>query len=1121
MAAHLSKRRKLASSQVGQDLITPRTAPNGESNEPPQKAFNTIHTEAQFQTSRAGPDQENYVHETSSFYTESAQHTNLFKLKIDELLGHVRPGPDRKEKADNALREIRRVIESIPNRSALSMSEAAQLQDEVNTVPVPYPEPLPDKDLKSKLIYSKPSGIYVVGSHARRSALVAGKQLTIDLAVEMPSHIFQEKDFLNYRYFYKRAYYLSCIATGIQHDLGSQFRLQFMCQNDCILQPAIIIIPNATADKKGSIPPKYQIRIILAASATTFPLNKTLPSKNCIRTRHSSQNSIHTEEATPFYNSILRSECSTLVFEKFLYDSSLRSGAFNDACVLGSIWLGQRGFGSNLSSGGFGHFEWACSMALLLYGGGENGRAVLSEGYSSYQLFKDLLQYFASKDLRKCPTFIFSNPFHVDTKQTPLLFDGARGLNVLFKMSTWSYSSLMHAASTTLKLLADPIEDHFESCFIKKLDAPICKFDYLVRLAVGHVDPLGDSQSDATDGLTRLCHQIYKIFSKGLGDRAILIELKHCGIKPWDINASRLQDKDSEEIQIGLLVNPDSVDRSVEKGPPAEDKEKATNFRQFWGEKSELRQFKDGGILESIIWSSSRANNSVLSEIINHLIRRHLDKVVRYIDILGGNGGLPSIILPSSQPSLVLSETLEKQIRGLETLPLRIRQISAADFKVRYEATQASSADTSKNQTDPARIIVQFEGSKRWPDDFSAVQRTKIAFLLKMGEDLENSCSDLVTKVGLENTLDVLSNIAFLDVTYYDGTAFRIRIYHEREQAMIEHGFENTSQATIERKEAGSALSAYKRDFLQASRHTQAVRKLSTQFPLLASSICLMKKWRDYHLLSNHINDELIELLTVRTFVHPGPYSIPSSPMAGFLRTLLFLSKWNWKAEPFIVNINGEMRVSDIEAIKTRFQAWRKLDPGMNKIALFAASNLDSSGITWTDEMPSKTVAAHFTGLARAAMDLVKKQGLDLQMRTLFVPSLADYDFIIHLDTKVAYRGQQQRARVSDFKNLQTKAAFDWNHVGFSPIHLLLEELRNLYGSNLVFFFNKDGGDVIAGLWHPLTGPRPWKVTSGFSTVPVEGEHEKLEEVVINKMGTLSDIARLGADLIDHIEMKR
>ena len=55
--------------------------------------------------------------------------------------------------------------------------------------------------------------------------------------------MFQEKDYLNYRYFHKRAYYLACIASGIEEDHEDGYALDFAHQNDNHLQPIIILIP--------------------------------------------------------------------------------------------------------------------------------------------------------------------------------------------------------------------------------------------------------------------------------------------------------------------------------------------------------------------------------------------------------------------------------------------------------------------------------------------------------------------------------------------------------------------------------------------------------------------------------------------------------------------------------------------------------------------------------------------------------------------------------------------------------------------------------------------------------------------------------------------------------------
>lgn len=176
-----------------------------------------------------------------------------------------------------------------------------------------------------------------------------------------------------------------------------------------------------------------------------FPLAKTLPDKNCVRLQRPEEAAAdNTHPATPFYNATLRSECCTLPYSKLLAATSAQLEGFDDACRLGGNWLRQRSIGTGLTSGGFGQFEWAALLALLLQGGGSNGKPVLSKGYSSLQLFKATLQFIATKDLAKTPIGVYASSFNRVDNSAPVLYDGQRGINILFKMTEWSYRMVRH-----------------------------------------------------------------------------------------------------------------------------------------------------------------------------------------------------------------------------------------------------------------------------------------------------------------------------------------------------------------------------------------------------------------------------------------------------------------------------------------------------------------------------------------------------------------------------------------------------------------------------------------------------------------------------------------------------
>ena len=768
-------------------------------------------------------------------------------------------------------------------------------------------------------------------------------------------------------------------------------------------------------------------------------------------------------------------------------------------------------------------------MALLMQGGGIKGRPVLLLGYDSYQLFKAMLQYLSLRDMVANPVFVHSAKITLIDHDRPTLFDGERGMNILFKMTPWSYATLKHEAGVTLRFLKDPLADQFDACFITKVDDVLQRFDHVMMMRTNQLARLAAQTADALSAEFYFCQRVHQVLNKGLGDRIKLLTIKPPPTRAWDAISPQRSTKDFYQVQVGLLLDPENINRTVDRGPSVEKKLAAAEFRRFWGDKAELRRFKDGSILESLIWSNSDSTEDVLKQIVTYVVGRHLGEyAIHSIEFIGQSYDhlLPGTNAANNNPltlfQVVMSNfrSLEKTLRALEGLPLQIRQISAADPQLRYSSLRTLAPHPSQSPVEPANICVQFEGSARWPDDVTAVQRAKTAFLLKMGELLIESTNGLTARLGLENCSQRLLNIAFLDIHYPSGVAFRLRIHHERELNLLERGLKDAPHAAASREEMASALSTYKRDFTLAPIYTQAVRTLSTRFPLLSPSMRLMKKWRDSHLLSTYISDELVELLTVRTFVHPHPWTVPGSVMTGFLRTLTFVSKWEWQSEPLIVDFTGEMTSPEIEAINLRFEAWRKIDPAMNRVSIFAASNLDPSGTTWTETGGSKVVAARFTSLAKAACGIIKELGTNLEPEALFEASTADYDFVIQLNPR-STRINREEERHAISENFHVQSDSDKSLSGFDPVQMFLGELRAIYGSNILFFCGEDGSSLIAGLWNPQTGPRPWKVNLPYSTKPNALSIDDDSQININKAATLHDIASLGGDMVSRIDIKR
>ncbi|KAI9743279.1 MAG: hypothetical protein M1818_003125 [Claussenomyces sp. TS43310] len=1062
--------------------------------------------------------------------------SSLFKLQLDKMIEEVQPDyATRLGPVNDILHKLNALIEKIEDREPLTIPEIVR-DMKTHKIVIPFPNPPPPENAAYKLAYSKPSDINIVGSYALRTMVEVDNVLTVDMVVTMPSSILQEKDYLNYRYFYKRAYYIARIGAALQDSLGNTFNLRFGFLNGNGLQPILIVGPvqgkllqviakdallTSVGERDNPLKStKCEIHIIPAAPIGSFHNIKLRPDMNAIRPTSEANGMLRGLLPTPFYNSTLRAECNYTQYLKLQHHMLKHVKEYRDACILGRTWLRQRGFGSSLSRGGFGHFEWSIIMASLLQGSGPKKRSFLSQSYSSYQLFKATLQYLSTIDLRSEPLILNASDIGLARSEFPAFYDGARGLNLLFKMSASSYVSLRDEAKLSVEMLNDAGINHFEAAFILRKDQPLYQFDSLLHISKS--SPTSQVSQDHVDDTTRLALKIYEVLKEALNDRVHCIRVIAPETQSWVLNAGPSQSVCP--ILVGIVFEPANIERLVDQGPAAEDKCKATKFRKFWGEKADLRRFKDGSILESLVWSNI-GSISIFRQIVDYILKRHIGETPTFINEDFAR------LLPNFEFGPEGFETLreayvvlENDMRALEGLPLQLRQISAIGSQLRLSSVLPPSFSKRQYLQDPVDVVVQFEGSGRWPDDIVAIQRTKIALLSKLGELLEASVERLLAKLGLENVERPLLNCAYLDVMYPSGAVFRLRVFNEREQTLLDRQIKDNSVDAHNRENAAAAMTLFRRTYLQLPLHTQSLATNCTRFPLLSPTMRLVKMWFQTHMFSDHISDEIIELFVMRTFLQPYPWRAPSSATTGFLRTLDFLARWNWRTNPLIVDFSKSMSDTEIAAINARMEAWRKIDSAMNRIVLFVASNHDKSGTTFSDRAPMKVVAARMTALARSACSLAKELNLKLSPEALFSPFTTDYDFVVHISPRFRGNGNGRKHPKSfRFKNLEVQSDESLTCIAYDPVSEFVQELKSLYSASTVFFHNAGNQSVIGGLWIPQTSSRHFRVGLAYSTKPLVTNWTTVQDDKIEtaRSSILSEIVRLGGDMISRLDIKR
>ncbi|KAF3926725.1 hypothetical protein ABW21_db0205165 [Orbilia brochopaga] len=241
--------------------------------------------------------------------------------------------------------------------------------------------------------------------------------------ISFPSSIFEAEDYLEFRYFRKRAVYLAYVASALL-DHSSHYSCQFDFLDGDELRP-IILINNPSM--------KSVVRIILAIPSDLFPLSKLSPSACCAL--------LDTGVPTPQYNASIISDAHHFKNAKIRREFATSHPGFEGGLVLGSIWLSYQNYSSHLLDGGFGDNEWALLQSYII--GKDAGLQSSQQLSDPYQMFTSVLKFIAKME----PPAQLPN----EIDHPSCVWNGTV-YNILFKMSRWAYLALKHDAYAILSL---------------------------------------------------------------------------------------------------------------------------------------------------------------------------------------------------------------------------------------------------------------------------------------------------------------------------------------------------------------------------------------------------------------------------------------------------------------------------------------------------------------------------------------------------------------------------------------------------------------------------------------------------------------------------------------------
>uniref|UniRef100_A0A673VC95 Nucleolar protein 6 n=1 Tax=Suricata suricatta TaxID=37032 RepID=A0A673VC95_SURSU len=606
----------------------------------------------------------------------------------------------------------------------------------------------------------------------------------------------------------------------------------------------------------------------------------------------------------------------------------------------------------------------------------------------------------------------------------------------------------------------------------------------------------------------------------------------------WDISQDPPKHRDSGTLTLGLLLRPEGLTSVLELGPEANQPE-AAEFRQFWGSRSELRRFQDGAIREAVVWeAASMAQKRLIPhQVVTHLLALHADIPDTCVHYVGGL--LDALIQSPKETSSTGEEALAAAVRcyddlsrllwGLEGLPLTVSAVQGAHPVLRYTEVfpptpvrpAYSFHEHSRERAsllprpdkpcpayvEPMTVVCHLEGSGQWPQDAEAIRRVRAAFQLRLAE--------LLTQ---QHGLQCRATAMHTDVLK-DGFVFRIRVAYQREPQILREM--RSPEGMISLRDTPASL-RLERDTRQLPLLTSALHGLQQQHPAFSGVARLAKRWVRAQLLDEGLTDESLDLVVAALFLHPEPFTPPSSPQVGFLRFLLLISTFDWKNNPLIVNLNSELTVEEQVEIRSGFLATRTQLPVM-----VILTPQDRKNSVWTQDGPSPQILQQLVVLAAEALPVLEKQLMDPRgpgdIRTVFRPPLDMYDVLIRLSPRHIPRHRQavDSPAASFCRGLLSKPGPSslMPVLGYDPPQLYLAQLREAFGDLALFFYDQHGGDVIGVLWKPTSfQPQPFKAsnTKGHMVVSQGGELV----MVPNVEAILEDFAILGEGLVQSVEAR-
>ncbi|CAG7831450.1 unnamed protein product [Allacma fusca] len=1078
----------------------------------------------------------------------SINQDQAFKHMVDGLLAEVNIPASTRESFSAWIAQF---------KATIAKFEDAEIECKKWAAVVPLPKHINIENVGKTMHWKKPGDVSLVGSWSFNAAVM--KVSAVDLIVEVPKECLHKSDLLNHKYHIKRALYLAYLAqklTECEYD-----ELYYSCPDGNPLKPVLDI----------RVDEDIRVRLHLVPPKDLFKLVRLSPDKNNLRfnSYYGLEELSETESAsqpTPSYNSSIAVDILLKCIDEAISLKISNCQAIKEAIVLLKIWMQQRYINT-----GYGSFS-SCMINMFTCYLIEKGE--LHPSMSPFQLFRSILTNLTSSGWDEQGISLCDNEdaLNLWKKHSDVVFVDATGtLNFAGQLSKLTYHRIQKDAQETLSALGTSSLLSFQSVFMKKLPF-VYNFDHVLQVNLLEFNKKIESREDFKWKILNHSGHPYPVAVSLIGSlvenclktRSQLIDVEVSNVKPWKYNEQpSYQRKSGLFVRFGIILRKEVAQKQVEKCE-SDDPDHVQKFKEFWGEISELRRFRDGSISESVVFANnkfrleSHFEPEFLSNEINDPSSKPSGK--RKKSVAKGIAEAAKVTVEDITNEASASvDKLTKILRQLEGVPLAITSVQGISPVLRYSnpfptppqrfissdlliyhssqikssallkvpgkkgKTGVISVNKVAKLVEPVCIIVQLESTGKWPDNVNAIERLKCALLINIGQSLKSQFD--LTVLAAPNYLDVLM----------DGFVFRIRLFYMRELMLLKEI--KDTDGVIKLKDNAN-VQELEKEGIHLPKLTSTLHAFKHQFEPFGKVCRLAKRWLASHLmLSSSFNfqtksdagstftEEAVELLVASTFVNYKPYlQPPNEAQTGFLRFLDLLANTDWKITPIIVNFNQSLLAEEVQSIEESFHRRRELFP-----CLFIATPHDKSISIWTKNLP-KIILKRTGILAQSALKHATSQLLlsfttskELQETCvkIFSSPMDHFDVIIwlkkHMNAKSFQNIHTSPVPRLEFKKYKKCLNEFIPIVSFDPVGLYVQELRESFGHLAMFFYDSCGGNCVSVVWKlDALKPKEFSVTNAKS----RRYNDQLHNLEVNVEGVLEAFQVIGDELVDRIEAR-